>query len=199
MVQTIPTVGRDRGSKGRWASTALVYLVASTVAAVLFGAVLAFLGRPLAAHTGWSVLAPTVGGVALVFGLADLGMLRLPRPQRDEQVPSGWRARFAPEVTAGLYGAMLGVGVLTRVPFASLYVLLVWTALAGTILGGAAIFGVYGLIRALPATLLSPMIRHDEVAFQLTCRLLPWQRPLRHVTGAILIGLALLMFAQSFA
>jgi hypothetical protein len=197
MVITIPTVGRVSGNNGRWISTTLVYLLASTLAAALFGAVLALLGRPLAAGTDWPGLALVLGGAALAFGLADLGVLALPRPQRHEQVLAGWRARFAPEATAGLYGAMLGVGVLTRIAYASLYVLLTWTLLAGTILGGAIIFGVYGLMRAVPAVLLSPFLRHDEMAYQLTLRLMPWQRPLRRLTGVVLVGMALVVFAQA--
>lgn len=94
-------------------------------------------------------------------------------------------------------GAMLGVGVLTRITFASFYVLLLWTLLSGAPLRGAVIFGAYGLARAVPAMLLSPFLRHDEVAYQVTWLLMPWQRPLQRLTGVVLVSMAVLVFAQA--
>jgi len=195
MVETIPTVSRARGDN-RWISTALAYLLGSTAAAIPFGAAIALLGQPVATHLDQRA-AEGIGGIAaLAWGLAEWGWLRLPRPQRHEQVPAGWRALLAPEVTGGLYGAMLGIGVLTRIAFASFYVLVAWTLLSGTIAGGALIFGAFAIARALPATLLSPFLRHDEVAFQLAQRLMPLQRPLMRLTGLVLVVMAALSFAH---
>jgi len=193
MVETIPTVGRARGTH-RWVSTTLAYFLGSIGAAIPFGAAIALLGKPVATHLSERAAEGLGGVVALAWGLAEWGWLPLPRPQRHEQVPAGWRALLAPEVTGGLYGAMLGIGVLTRIAFASFYVLVAWTLLSGTLARGALIFGAFALARAIPVMLLSPFLRHDEMAFQFARKLMPLQRPLSRLTGLILVAMAVLAF-----
>jgi hypothetical protein len=47
------------------------------------------------------------------------------------------------------YGAALGIGIMTRVPFGAFYVLCTWCVLKGNPVYGALLMGTYGLMRAL--------------------------------------------------
>lgn len=189
MIGTIPTVSRAAGTR-RWIPTALIYLAASTLAATLFGAFLSLAGLPVATALGPQARALVTVAVAFVFGLVELGVLTAPRPQRHAQVPAEWRRRFPPEVTAGLYGGILGIGVLTSITFASFYVLLVWTLLRDSILEGAITFGAFGLARAAPVAILSPFLGRPGVATSLIRALEPYYQLFRQITGWALVGLA---------
>ena len=88
-----------------------------------------------------------------------------------------------------LYGGILGLGILTRISFASFYVLLLWTILSGDAKVGAVTFGAFGFSRALPATLLGPFLRTDEEAHRFKV-LMPFQHLVQRISGVVLAVLA---------
>lgn len=189
MIGTIPTVSRAVGT-GRWLAPAGVYVTASTMTATLVGVMLSFVGLPVTAALGPRLLTLISAGVALAGGLAELGLLTIPWPQHRSQVPATWRSQFPVEVTAALYGGILGIGLLTTISFASFYVLVVWTLLSGNVLEGAVMFGLFGLTRGAPAALLSPFLGQPGAATALIKALMPFHHHIGRVTGWALISLA---------
>ncbi len=198
MLGTIPAVSRVSG-KNRWLLTASLHPLASALSGGAFGAILALLGSPLHPLIGNWGLAIWLG-VTFGYGLTELRVLWLPRPQRRQQVPAGWRGRFTPELVSAIYGGVLGVGVLTPIAFSSLYSLLVWVFLNGSSGYGAIVFGVYGLSRAWLPTAVA--LKHHEGLDQQTSlgylhlldSMYARYKP-RLVTGCAMLFLAALSFA----
>lgn len=192
MVSTIPAVGRAAG-KGRAVSTAVMHLMASGVAGASFGAALTVVGRPIAETVGPPWLALGWGVLALVLGLGELEVVRVPRPEHNWQVPARWRKQFPPEVAAALYGGILGIGVLTRISFASFYVLVAWVLLSGDVRAGAMAFGVFGLARGVPPTAVALLFQTTESIDRLGHALMPLHERVGRATGLILVSMAALV------
>jgi hypothetical protein len=132
----------------------------------------------------------------MVFALDEWNIVVLPHPQRYRQVPARWRAKFPGEVTAGLYGWILGFGVLTPISFSSFYVLLAWTALSGTAVLGAAMLGTYGLVRALPPLIVNSFVSGLDAAQQFNLRVQPLSASVSLVLGIVLFSEGLALLAQ---
>lgn len=90
-----------------------------------------------------------LAGLALAWASHELGLVRLPMPHRHAQVPESWRRTRGPVVGMTAYGALLGVGLLTFVDHAGLYVVLPSAALSASPLFGALLLGSYATGRAL--------------------------------------------------
>jgi len=93
----------------------------------------------------------TVGVVALTSALLTALVHRRLWPQSRWRVPEHW-ARFGPRISAFLFGAALGMGVLTAIGSAGLYTLLAW-GLAADWSAVLVVFGCFAAARA--ATLLA--------------------------------------------
>lgn len=80
-------------------------------------------------------------GLIGLFIASDLNVIDLPRPLR--QVPKSWYARFGVMRSYVLYGAALGMGLATFVPYAVVYALyaMALTTSFGTALEIGAVFG----------------------------------------------------------
>jgi len=133
-------------------------------------------------------LAAGLGAAAFAYSLHELGFLRLPVPGRDWQVPVEW-VRDGFYRGAAIFGATAGVGVLTRVPFATLPILLAWLFISGNVAYGALAGLVYGAARALPIYA-SASCTEPAGMFQLNQRL-QQLAPLQHQIA----GIALAAFA----
>jgi hypothetical protein len=93
---------------------------------------------------------PVAAIVALV-AVADVGYWSTGSPAPvsvRRQVPRVWTTLFGPEVVAVLYGARLGVGPLTILPTWSWWGATILAASTGPI-GGAAIGGLFGVVRVV--------------------------------------------------
>jgi hypothetical protein len=121
-----------------------------TLAAAVTGVTLSAAGMGVAAlwPDATLPLAVALGAAALVYALHELGFVQLPVPGRDWQVPAPW-VRHGFYRSAAVFGGVVGFGVFTRVPYASLPVLLAWLFVAGNPLYGAVAGTVYGALRAL--------------------------------------------------
>jgi len=105
-----------------------------------------------------------VGLLSLLYALHELHVVSLPFPQRRRQVPARWRYRFHPYVTAFLFGVLLGLGYVTFISVATLYIVTVAVIIEGSPLYGVIVFGLFGLGRA---ALLWPLALHTQTFEQL--------------------------------
>src|SRR5436190_10857443 len=147
MVQTITPVGHG-GSKGRWAGSAALYIVATTSVAAVFGAMLGGAGVVMGAPWGATATAATAA-VALGYLAREVWGLAIPIPAARRQVPEWWRTFFSPRVAAVLYGAGLGIGFLTYLPAGTLAAVGVAALVSGTPAPSAVLMGAFGLGRSL--------------------------------------------------
>ncbi len=151
MLASIIPLG-ERGRNRGWGVTAAAYLVASLVAGGLLGAVLGLLGRSVPGigelGPGWVVSLAT--GICLTGAALDLGVggLRLPTVRR--QVNEDWLVRYRGWVCGVGFGFQLGLGVVTIVTSATVYVVWLLAFLSASPATGCALGTAFGLARALP-------------------------------------------------
>jgi hypothetical protein len=157
MIGTIGFLVQDTSHRGRWLLSASLYTIACIGTAMLLGTTLGFLGQLVGSwlhSTSLYVAFPLAGTwlislLALAYALSDVGLLWLPRPMLRQAVPITWWRRWRPYGAALAYGASLGIGVMTRIPFGAFYVLCTWCVLKGNMTYGALLMGTYGAARAL--------------------------------------------------
>ena len=174
----------------RWLQRASLYALSMTAAGVAIGTVFAAAGAGVS--TLWPAvtlpLAVALGAVAFAYALHELEFLRLPVPGRSWQVPVEWlRGGFYR--SAVIFGGTVGFGVFTRVPFASLPILLAWLFVSGNVLYGALAGLVYGAMRAL-SIYSSASSREPAELVQLNQRLMRLAAPAHQVTGLLLATFA---------
>lgn len=129
-----------------------------------------------------------------VWGLRDLRILEFPAPQWHRQVPNRWRSAHGAPLVATLYGASLGAGVLTFVPFSSFYSVLGWLLAVNDVVLGLIVGGATGLGRVLPLLAIGRASRGSgERVLEISDALVPWRGVVEAVNG--MIGLFLLGFA----
>ena len=129
-------------------------------------------------------LAVALGAIALAYALRELGWLPLPVPGRNWQVPASW-VRDGFYRSAAIFGATVGFGVFTRIPYASLPILLGWLFVSGSVPLGLATGAVYGVLRALSiyASMNSAEVEH---LVKLNQRLIALTPAVHQLTGAAL-------------
>lgn len=161
-----------------------------TAAGAVTGAVFASAG--LGVSVAWPEatvpLAAALGAVGLVYALHELGFVRLPVPGRDWQVPADW-VRGGFYRSAVVFGGTVGFGVFTRVPYASLPILLAWLFVWGNPLYGALAGLVYGAMRALSIYSSASSQKADDLV-QLNQRLMRLGAAAHQVTGLALATFA---------
>lgn len=186
MIHTIPAVSRVAG-RGRWASSSLIFLIASVMGGLTIGAALGVLGRSPATWVGQDYSLMIVAVTVCLLGLADLGLIKGPRLQRNAQVPEAWRWQYRPEISSALYGAMLGAGILTRISFKNMYAILVWSFLSGGVFVAAVILGTFAFFRALPQLVFTPFLKDGSQASSLAITLIPLHRAVGRVGGLLMV------------
>ena len=186
MLASIHPLG-ERARDRRWGVTVGAYVVASTVAAAALGALLGGVGGllPLGAGTT-AVLVVVLAALALAFDLR-LGGLRLPTVHR--QVDEDWLGRYRGWVVGAGFGAQLGLGVVTIVNTAAVYLALALALLTGSAAAGALIGTTFGLVRALLILVVGRVRRPDQLRIALR-RVHAW-RPVSERIGIAVQGLVL--------
>jgi hypothetical protein len=157
MIGTIGSLVQETSNRHRWLLAASLYTFACLGTAMFLGTILGALGylmRSLVRGTAIYMAFPHAGAwiiglLALVYAISDVGLLPLPRPILMEAVPIRWWRWWRPYGAALAYGAALGLGVMTRIPFGAFYVLCTWCVLKGDAIYGALLMGTYGAVRAL--------------------------------------------------
>jgi len=148
-----------RNQAGRsWISKAIVYSLSSAVAGLVTGAVLGAVGSLLPLDFRLAIGSILAVVAIAVGGLEFLGH-RVQPPQFDCETPQRWVHR-GPLRWAIRNGLTLGFGATSRIGFWLWYVVPLGAFLVGDSKFGAVIYGTYGLVRALGATvILLGMIR----------------------------------------
>lgn len=186
MLASIHPLG-ERARDRRWGVTVAAYLVASTGAAALLGAVLGGVGRllPLGSGTTAALVVAAVA-VALAFDLG-IGGLRLPTVHR--QVDKDWLDRYRGWVVGAGFGFQLGLGVVTIVNTAAVYLALALALLTGSVLAGAVVGTTFGLVRSVVILVVARVRRPDQLRLVLR-RVHAW-RPLSQRAGIAVQALVL--------
>ncbi|MEP6625962.1 MAG: hypothetical protein ABJC79_16055 [Acidimicrobiia bacterium] len=157
MLASIHPLG-ERARGQRFLVTVTAYTVGSVAAAAAFGAILGALGLLGFGTDARVVRAGVLAGAALVAVGIDATGRRLPSWHR--QVNEDWLADYRGWVYGMAFGAQLGVGVITIVTTAAVYLTWVGALVAAGSVAGAVVGGAFGLARALPvltsATLRTP-------------------------------------------
>ena len=162
MLASIHPLG-ERARERRWGVTVGAYLFGSTLAAALLGAGLGGLGDVLPLTPGATAgLVVAAGALALA---ADLGALPLPTIHR--QVDKDWLDRYRGWVVGLGFGFQLGLGVVTVVNTAAVYLALVLALLSGSVAAGAVVGTTFGLVRALVILVVAPVRRPDQLRLAL--------------------------------
>lgn len=153
MIGQIGHLGQVSPMKGL--ASAGLYAAGAAMGAAVTGSLLGAAGRALWWLAGFDgprrvpALVATLGALAVVGGLRDLGVLRFSLPGPRCQVPRPWFRIFGPNVAGFLWGVMIGAGYRTQIQYASYYVVAVTVIALGSAPWGAAIMGVYGLSQGL--------------------------------------------------
>ena len=154
MLASIHPLG-ERARGNRWGLTAAAYVVGSLLGGAALGAVLGTLGWTvgLVVPTGAAAVSLLVAAVCALGLTLDLGSpSRI--PTRHRQVDENWLGRYRGWVYGVGFGFQLGLGVVTVITSATVYVTFALAALAQSTLGGAAVGAVFGLARSAPMGLL---------------------------------------------
>ena len=197
MLASITPLG-ERGRNSRWWLTTSFYVLASTVAGVLFGGLLGAAGAPavggLRDLARWVPLA--VLGAAVAAGVVldlRLGGLRLPTIHR--QVKQAWLTQYRGWVYGVGFGFQLGLGVVTVVNASVVYTALVAAFLTGSPERGAIVGGVFGLLRAASLVAVA-RLREERQLDALEPRLRRWD-PRTHYATVVLQALVMAFAAGS--
>jgi hypothetical protein len=107
--------------------------------------------------------------VATLYAFAEWIGRPLPVPQRTWQVPKGW-GYVGPLGYSFAFGAVLATGVLTRIPYFGVHLMLGMAVLSSTPFLAAAALALFGAARAAPAALSAVLAatRHVDVALTTT-------------------------------
>jgi hypothetical protein len=147
MLASITPLG-ERARGNTFVVTAVAYALASTAAATAFGLLLGWLGAVILFGVGTSARLGVLAVAAIVAAVVDRARARVPSWPR--QVNEDWLGEYRGWVYGIGFGVQLGLGVVTIVTTASVYV--TWTAalLSASAGLGAAVGAAFGLARALP-------------------------------------------------
>lgn len=158
MLASIHPLG-ERARDRRWGVTVGAYVLGSTLAAAVLGAAFGGAGSLLPLSPGvTAALVVAAGALALA---ADLGVVPLPTVHR--QVDKDWLDRYRGWVVGLGFGFQLGLGVVTIVNTAAVYLALALALLTGSVAAGAAVGTTFGLVRALVILVVAPVRRPDQL------------------------------------
>ena len=139
---------------------------------------------------------PTVLFVLLLLAFIVADAIGLPAKylSRPRQVPMAWKHQFPAPMSAALYGASLGFGVLSTAYFWSFHALIAWMFFLASPPQAAMAGAAFGLGRAAPVLLISLVRgpeRWERVVDSIGERLVPHAFVLRVASGVSILLLAL--------
>ena len=162
-----------------------------TIAGGALGAVFAVAGAGVQAvwPDAQRPLAIVLGVITLLYALSEAGVIALPVPGRDWQVPAGW-VREGFYRSAIIFGSTVGFGIFTRVPYPSFPILLGWLFVSGNVAYGVIAGLVYGVCRAISI--------YSSAPYTGTAELVEWNQRIMAMIPSMhqLTGLALAAFAS---
>jgi hypothetical protein len=140
----------ERGRQARWAITVGAYLLGSTAAGTALGALAGLLGSVAIDGLGTTPRLGILAAAALVGALLDSGRTPLRLPTVRRQVDDAWMRAYRGWVYGLGFGLQLGLGVVTIVTSATVYLTFLAAFLAGGPGAGALVGLVFGAARGLP-------------------------------------------------
>jgi hypothetical protein len=197
MISVIMPLGQRQRHWSFWLVRGAVYIAAATLAGAAVGALAGSAGSLLRAALPFGWLAGPVLVLAVAYGLHELGVWRLPQPERAWQVPNEWIVR-RPLLGAAAFGLILGAGVFTFIPFTSFYLVLAWEALVADPVAGAWIGAAYGLARSLPVVSGALVTLRGGSIPAIHLNLLGARPQLHRTTGGFLLLAALALLVPLF-
>jgi hypothetical protein len=187
MLSSITPLG-ERGRGSSWGVTVASFALAATLAGAALGWLLGAVGSLVLggadAGARLAILAAATA-VALAFDLG-LGGLRLPTPRR--QVNENWLGAYRGWVYGAGFGLQLGLGAVTIVTTAAVYLMLLAALLTADPAAGAAIGGAFGLVRGL-AVLPAWRVRTPARLFAFNARVEALAATARRLTPAALAAI----------
>lgn len=180
MMTSITPVG-EMARQQRWWLTTVAYLVGSLVGGLAIGSLLGLVSVAVRTVVPANVALALLAAVAVAGLLADTG--RVPLPTWHRQVDEGWLTTYRGWVYGAGFGLQLGTGLATIVTASATYVVLTAAVLSGSVLAGAAIGAIYGLVRALPV-LAFARVRTPARLRDVMRRVEAWRDPAAQVTTA---------------
>jgi sulfite exporter TauE/SafE len=151
MLASINPLG-ERARNQRWGLTYAWYVLGSVAGGATVGGVAGVAGagvhrlvQPAAGVIAALVVAACVAALAV-----DLHVGRLRAPTTRRQVNENWLGKYRGWVYGVGFGYQLGLGVVTVVTTASVYLTIVLAFLTGSGWSGVIVGGAFGLARALP-------------------------------------------------
>jgi hypothetical protein len=150
MIETIGSLVQETNNHLRWLGAATLHILGAVATSAFLGVLLGTAGMALPRPPLTVALAVGIAGaVAILYAASDLGLIDLPHPTLMSAVPVTWWRRWRPLRAPLMYGAALGLGVTTRIPFGAFYVLCILSFLRGSAMYGAMLMATYGLTRTL--------------------------------------------------
>lgn len=147
MLASIHPLGERARGQHFWVTIA-AYTVGSVVGAAALGALLGAIGQLLFDDDATTLSAAILGLGALVAVIVDRSGTRPPSWHR--QVNEDWLAQFRGWIYGAGFGFQLGLGVLTIVTTASVYLAWIGAVIVAQPIAGAVVGAGFGLARALP-------------------------------------------------
>src|SRR5260221_3034297 len=187
MLASIHPLGeRARGS--RYAVTATAHVVGSAAAGLAFGAALGAIGQGAADALGRVPVALVLAVAAAAAAAVDQRRrgAALPGPRR--QVDEDWLHRYRGWVYGAGYGIQLGLGTVTIVTTAAVYLTWLVALLSDSVAAGAVIGLAFGATRALVVLTMADVADAERLraAHRRMARLAPAAR----VVCSTVVGLA---------
>lgn len=165
------------------------YLVGSVLGGLIMGTLFGALPDPSGMLPDRSLALLAAGLIALAVAV-EVGLLPLPTPAR--QVNEDWLDEYRGWVIGLGFGFQLGLGLVTIVTSATVYLVPVMAWLSGSWERGALIGGAFGLIRALPI-LMASRVRSPGDLRSLHLRLGSLAGAARHVTVLAVVAVMLVV------
>jgi hypothetical protein len=147
MLASIHPLGERSRGQQFWVTIA-AYTMGSVVGAAALGALLGATGQLLFDDHATMLRAAILGLGALVAVVVDRSGTRPPSWHR--QVNEDWLAQFRGWIYGAGFGVQLGLGVLTIVTTASVYLTWIGAVIVANPIAGAVVGVGFGLARALP-------------------------------------------------
>lgn len=183
----------DRPGDGSALGRLGAHLAGSLLTALPVGAGLGLLGLGAQQLVGPLPIAPVLGGwslLALLYGLHETGLLRMPTPMRREQLPRHLRRVGRPLRVSFYFGTLIGPGFMIFIRSSAYYLLFLGAIALANPLLGAALFAAVSVGRCGPSAMAIIHQRRGGTMgdFLLTC--MSADRLVQLAAGSGLVALA---------
>src|SRR5256885_11490864 len=151
MLASINPVG-ERARNQQWGVTYAYYVLGSVAGGATLGLLAGVFGAGVSdlLEPGSFVIAASVLAACAAALVLELHVARLRSPTVQRQVNENWLGKYRGWVYGLGFGYQLGLGVVTVVTTASVYLTIVLAFLIGSAWGGLTVGAAFGLARALP-------------------------------------------------